>query len=214
MTRADRDTHLDDQDLKVCTGGNQAAASRTMVRMTPDEWRRLPLQPEEWSKKVARFLEHHHIKTWGQLEGMYLGEILRTRGMGRVTTNEVLAALDARRLDQRPTMPEGFRARHASPIPRTQPPAGRSGVYFVGVGAYVKIGHAADIRRRFAQLATGMPEQPELLAVIPRPDSAAARSLEADLHQRFRKQRARREWFHREPLADVIRSLQAGVEPW
>lgn len=58
---------------------------------------------------------------------------------------------------------------------------------------------------RFRDISVFMPES-ELVGVI-RPGT---RAIERDLHRRFHKHRVKGEWFHLEPLNEIVRSLRFG----
>jgi hypothetical protein len=64
-------------------------------------------------------------------------------------------------------------------------------VYIVRASKFVKIGFAADVPRRLAQLQTGATEPLTLLAVIP----GCTMKLEKILHVRLAEYRERGEWF-------------------
>lgn len=66
-------------------------------------------------------------------------------------------------------------------------------VYVIRSGAYVKIGAATDITSRRNALQSGSPEKLNILAKL-----AGGFDLEKRLHERFLKQRHRREWFREE----------------
>lgn len=71
-------------------------------------------------------------------------------------------------------------------------------VYVIGIEgqAVVKIGIAEDPERRLARLQTAHHDRLYLLAVIPTDE---ARTLEAELHERFASSRRRGEWFEITP---------------
>lgn len=70
------------------------------------------------------------------------------------------------------------------------------GVYFVRCDNFVKIGHAKDIRKRIADIAQMNPHRVWLLAYVPTECETESRYLEGTLHDRFRDDRYRLEWFH------------------
>lgn len=80
-------------------------------------------------------------------------------------------------------------------------------VYFMRAGGSgpVKIGIAADVRRRIQGMRTGSPEELSLLAVF-----AGGAKLEADLHARFAGARLRGEWFR--PIPEILEHAKLGAE--
>jgi hypothetical protein len=75
-----------------------------------------------------------------------------------------------------------------------------SGVYFIRVEQFVKIGYSEDVRHRFRQLRSAMPFTVEPLGFIQCDTLEAAKALEAQLHERFRHLvSVRREWFRDHP---------------
>lgn len=73
-------------------------------------------------------------------------------------------------------------------------------IYFIQRGNMVKIGFAANVKKRIRQLQTASPEPIALIAVL-----EAAPAVEKHLHHRFRKLRVRGEWFRLEkPILDFI----------
>lgn len=75
-------------------------------------------------------------------------------------------------------------------------------IYFVGFGAYVKIGFSGkDFHRRLANLQVGCPEPLTVYALI-----RGTREQEAELQRRFDEYRTIGEWFH---LSDAIKSFIA-----
>lgn len=66
-------------------------------------------------------------------------------------------------------------------------------VYVVGVRQYVKIGWSHAVVKRILALQAANPDRLLIYAIIPgRPE------LERQLHERFRRERMRREWFERD----------------
>jgi hypothetical protein len=101
-----------------------------------------------------------------------------------------------------------YRERKALP-PTTLMPAKRSlgWVYFFQAATdegAVKIGWSSDPRRRHGGMASSVPFNLELVALIP-----GTKALEKRLHQRFDHFRIRGEWFGREVL-DGLTELVAG----
>jgi hypothetical protein len=82
------------------------------------------------------------------------------------------------------------------------------GVYFVCCQGFVKIGHAKDIRKRISGIAQMNPHRVWLRAYINTDSEAESRRLEAELHERFKDDRYRLEWFH---YTDRIRSFVDGL---
>ncbi len=73
--------------------------------------------------------------------------------------------------------------------------AGKTFIYFLRSGEYVKIGQSRGWRGRLAQMQTGSPHTiVPLLVIIDEP------RLERRLHIRFRASRFRGEWFHMSPV--------------
>jgi hypothetical protein len=86
-----------------------------------------------------------------------------------------------------------------------------SGVYFVQVGGFVKIGASDDVRARFRQLLCSSPYELVPLGFI-YGDPDGTDELEADLHARFDELRHRGEWFRLEPSLREFINQQA--RPW
>lgn len=90
--------------------------------------------------------------------------------------------------------PRRLNVRTAKPAPC------RAGVYMFACGEYVKIGRAADIARRFA----------EILAVNPYVEFVGLLSFDPDdegeWHIRFAEHRHQGEWFRAEPVFALLSS--------
>jgi predicted GIY-YIG superfamily endonuclease len=71
-------------------------------------------------------------------------------------------------------------------------------IYFIqsGYGA-IKVGMAKNPEKRLANMQTSIPKSLRLLAAIPLPDRKSARALERELHDLFKDERIRGEWFNR-----------------
>ena len=65
-------------------------------------------------------------------------------------------------------------------------------VYFVKAGDFIKIGYTCDVQARMSQIQTSNPNEVDLLFTVKTDD---ARKLEQDLHNKYRKQNVRGEWF-------------------
>jgi hypothetical protein len=63
-------------------------------------------------------------------------------------------------------------------------------VYFVRMGAAVKIGHTMDIASRLKTIKTSCPDQVHLMGFVP-----GSREIELDFHRRFKQHREHGEWF-------------------
>ena len=63
-------------------------------------------------------------------------------------------------------------------------------VYFIQCGDKIKIGFSRSLARRFAKMATDLPQTPTLLHI-----EAGDARLEKMLHREFRALRTRGEWF-------------------
>jgi hypothetical protein len=82
-------------------------------------------------------------------------------------------------------------------------------VYFIQHGDYgpVKIGVAADPEQRRRELQTGNPEQLAIRATVP-----GGRTLEVDLHRRFKDWHIQGEWFGGGERSAVILAYAAGLK--
>lgn len=80
-----------------------------------------------------------------------------------------------------------FESKHGRPKPR-----GGCDVYVIKCGTYVKIGKAANVKKRLAGIQGFIPFDIELVAVLTDGDG---HQLELDLHKRFAEHRHRGEWF-------------------
>lgn len=65
-----------------------------------------------------------------------------------------------------------------------------SQIYFIEVEGFVKIGVSKNVIKRFRQISGASPFEPKLLGVM---DGGHAK--EAELHERFSRDRIRNEWF-------------------
>lgn len=88
---------------------------------------------------------------------------------------------------------------------------GRGGVYFVRVGAYIKIGVAGALEQRLTNLRVDNPHAVELLLFI---ETDTPYELEADLHSRFSGMRHRGEWFHDCPEMALPRKSKGTAVSW
>jgi hypothetical protein len=81
-----------------------------------------------------------------------------------------------------------------------------SGVYFVKVLDYVKIGYTADFSVRLDTITRAMPVTPEVLAFIEGP-----RSIETTLHRMLRSVCLKNEWYADGPdVREVLKRTLAG----
>lgn len=80
-------------------------------------------------------------------------------------------------------------------IPQPSPCRMRCGVYFIRCGDLVKIGYAGRVEARVYSVRHGIPADTELLRVIETRTVAEAKALEGKLHDRFKSDRVRGEWF-------------------
>lgn len=80
-------------------------------------------------------------------------------------------------------------------------------LYLIKCQNFYKIGVAANVQDRLAQLATGNPFDLEVLAVF---QFEYANSVESALHQRFSNERVRGEWFELEThhIDEIIQVCQ------
>lgn len=96
-----------------------------------------------------------------------------------------------------------FRERRGLPPTSIMPPRRNLGwVYFFQSGGPrgpVKVGWSKDPATRLRDLSVAHPHGLDLVALFPGP-----RSLEAELHERWKHRRLRREWFSCEVLKDLI----------
>jgi hypothetical protein len=80
-------------------------------------------------------------------------------------------------------------------------------IYFIETQGRVKIGYSNDPQRRFSDLTVGCPTRCVLLAII-----EGSMSDEKDLHERFKANRIRGEWFELTPeISDFMASR--AIEP-
>lgn len=84
-----------------------------------------------------------------------------------------------------------------------------SGVYFVELPGFIKIGYAHDVRERFQAIKQATPFDAKPVAFIECGDEVYARSLEQAIHEKFAVLRVkRREWFRDDP---TLRSFIAEI---
>jgi hypothetical protein len=86
------------------------------------------------------------------------------------------------------------------------------GVYFVRCEAFIKIGIAGSVLRRFEHLQTASPFQLEGLGFIACASGADAVRREAILHTQFAGHRVRGEWFNDVP--SIRAYVAADAAPW
>lgn len=88
----------------------------------------------------------------------------------------------------------------------------RPGVYVLAGFGYYKIGYSNDVRSRVANMNTATPI--DLVPVFAF-WTDAPQALERELHEKFARQRVRREWFQltRADLEELA-CLQARYQPW
>jgi hypothetical protein len=78
---------------------------------------------------------------------------------------------------------------------------GTSLVYFIRLGAYMKIGTSVDVRARIGALSLA---DGNLLAVVP-----GSYDVEREMHQRFARLRSFKEWFY---FQDELKTYVAGLQ--
>ena len=87
----------------------------------------------------------------------------------------------------------------------------RRGIYFIRMSDYIKIGHSEDVVARWRrQTDMPLPAQPMGFQHVPMPFSLYA--PEAWVHQRFKAQRFRGEWFRADPV--LLDYIAAHTQPW
>lgn len=77
---------------------------------------------------------------------------------------------------------------------RTRAAEEKTFIYFIRSGEFVKIGQSKQWKTRLDQMQTGSPYTLVTLLVL-----VAGKSLERKLHERFRADHFRGEWFHMSP---------------
>ena len=85
-------------------------------------------------------------------------------------------------------------------------------IYFIRCGKKgpIKIGYAKDVEKRMADLQIGNPYQLFLIAAVPVKSMAHGKQVEKWLHQRFKTQHIRGEWFRPTiKLKPIFRALEA-----
>lgn len=83
-------------------------------------------------------------------------------------------------------------------------PKPKAHTYFVRQGDAIKIGHSIDPRQRLSNLQIGLPEELEVLAIVP-----AEVISEGAAHAKFNHLRLRGEWFRADPeLLAFIKSIR------
>jgi hypothetical protein len=80
-------------------------------------------------------------------------------------------------------------------------------IYFIETQGHVKIGYSNDPQRRFNNLTVGCPTKCTLIAVI-----EGDMADEKDIHERFKANRIRGEWFEFTPEINAFMAKRA-VEP-
>jgi hypothetical protein len=134
-------------------------------------------------------------------------------------TDTALTVLKTWRHDRRTTIRARRLSREHDDAPPTLPSVDWRGltpsvdgwcyVYFIRAGARIKIGRAADLRRRVRELQTAHAEELSLVLSIP-----AHAALEGAIHQRFAHHRLRGEWFRAgADLVAFIHQIGQGANP-
>lgn len=82
-------------------------------------------------------------------------------------------------------------------------------VYIALAGQHVKIGRAIDVDERIRNMQSGQMEQIKLLATVP-----AHPSLEPKLHELFRREHERGEWFRWSPRIErFVEAMRQNLNP-
>lgn len=142
-----------------------------------------------WPAGVVRALTTEGVSTWDDLAAISEARLLAYHQIGR----QALAFM--RR--ELATHGRRFQPRPGRWSPPERPPCDIpiAGVYFVRCGAYVKIGHAKDIRKRLQEIGACCPEPLALLHHVACPDARARLALECAFHRQFDAEHYRGEWF-------------------
>ena len=147
-----------------------------------------------------------HVTNSGvSLDGKEFIRRRHCRGCGhRWTTREIHAS--------RLQGPMPARKRQAIPTSKLMACCGKivpdtPGVYFVAVGAAVKIGCAKHLQSRLQDLQVGSPERLEVIGYRLTATAPDARVLERQLHRQYADLRVRGEWFQRVPVVESLGSL-------
>lgn len=82
-------------------------------------------------------------------------------------------------------------------------------VYFIRQGAYVKIGTARNVAKRFSEMQVGSPHKLILLGVIP-----GDRIIEKWVHTRVKTGRIRGEWFYFTSVQPFLDEFVKSQEDW
>ncbi len=89
-------------------------------------------------------------------------------------------------------------------------------VYFLwiafGSRVYCKIGYSTNPASRFAQIATGFPERPYRVHLLPCLTIEQAKIVESILHDRLAQYRTRGEWFSHPRVTHLDKVLVSEVE--
>src|SRR5690606_27489797 len=89
------------------------------------------------------------------------------------------------------------------PVVNETPKNSEHFVYAIRSADLVKIGFAADPRKRMKAIQTGNPEAVEVVYLEKHPTRGAAKVREAELHKRLKAFAVRGEWFKAEALQRV-----------
>ena len=160
-----------------------------------------PVVYEAWGHRIEKALRSFKVKTWRDLASLSRTRLLKINGMGKVRCDAI-----ENRLRE-----VGLSFTGTSQVERITglPTSAFGGVYFVQCCDFVKIGYSRDIRKRVVGLSLTNPFRLELLAYVKSDDTLEARCLETELHDRFRAQRHRLEWFRYDgPLTAYIKTIR------
>lgn len=181
-----------------------------------------------WDARVRNALNTCGVRTWDDLRALSPNDLLKLKGFGRGSLAYLQGKMSEAGVsfsDGRPLAAPTWAARstdvkaeeirqriRANHYASLSAPV-VTGVYFVKVDAFVKIGHAADIGDRMRQLQTGSPFDLQLIAYVRTDSVKAAKRLEHELHRRFEAYQHRLEWYRLEPeLVEYIATLTDGVQ--
>jgi hypothetical protein len=85
-------------------------------------------------------------------------------------------------------------------------------VYFIAIkDGPVKIGATANLNSRFYQLSSAVPYQLEFLGAVSCADKRATFAEEERLHRLLKKHRLRGEWFKREPVLRLFKTVSIDI---
>jgi hypothetical protein len=165
-----------------------------------------PVIFEALPRRVASGLAARGVATWADVARLTEVELLTTAGLGHDAIlwirSELAHRQESHEVGSAPVRGRWTR-RDVAAVPAV------SGVYFIRLGAFIKIGCAKDVRKRFYGIQQGIPFRLDLIAVLLPDDGQTHQALERACHEKFAAYREVGEWFREEgALADSCAHLE------